>query len=261
MKRFLSYALTLAVLALPGHVRAQDDVTFHDGDQIKLANIDDAVVAAWGGVYLGPYTGQLVSDPTKPMFTMYCVDYAHEIDMGQVWTVNESDLTSGDLGQTRLGNAGLGTYSQMAYLASLFDSWDLLSTASYDGTASHTFASYFASHVSDKTYIWSGIHAAIWKLASGGTAPNNMVAAGLATPFLKYAQMKSVSGFDGMDMSGWTILTPDNKDYWRSAQEMLVHTTPTTVTPEPETYLLLGTGMLFLFALSRRKQIREIADV
>ena len=261
MKRFLSYALTLAVLALPGHVRAQDDVTFHDGDQIKLANVDDAVVAAWGGVYLGPYTGQLVSDPTKPMFTMYCIDFEHEVTKGEVWTINESDVTGGDLSQTRLGDAGLGTYSQITYLASLFDSWDLLSGVSYDGNVSHTFASYFASHVSDKTYIWSGIHAAIWKLASGGTMPSNMVASGLATPFLKYAQMKSLSSFDGMDMSGWTILTPVTPTDRKSAQEMLVHTTATTVTPEPETYLLLGTGMLFLLGLSRRKQIGEIADV
>lgn len=260
MKRFLSYAVALAVLALPGQLRAQDGVTFSDGDQIKLANTNDAVVAQWGGVYLGPYTGQLVSDPTTPMFTMYCVDFEHTIRYGQVWTVNESNLASGDLSQTRLGNPGLGTYSQIAYLASLFDSWDLLAAEAYDGTT--TFSSYFGtSNASNKKYMWSGIHAAIWKLASGGTSPTNTMATALSVPFLKYAEMKSLSGFDGMDMSEWSLLTPVNKDSDSSAQEVLVRGSATTVTPEPETYLLLATGMLVLFAVARRKQIREIDDI
>jgi len=261
MKRFLSYAVALTLLVLPVQLSAQDGVTFHDGDQITLANTDNAVVAQWGGVYLGPYTGQLVSDPTKPMFTMYCVDFAHEISRGEVWTINESNLGGGDLSQTRLGNAGLGTYQQIAYLASLFDSWDLLASVSYDGTASHTFSFYFGGSVSDKRYIWSGIHAAIWKLASGGALPTNLVAAGLSVPFLQYAEMKSLSGFDGMDMSEWSLLTPVDKDSRYSAQEMLVRGSATTVTPEPETYLLLATGMIVLFAMARRKQIREIGDV
>ena len=261
MKRFLSYAVALALLVLPVQLRAQDDVTFHDGDQIKLANTDDAVAAIWSSIYVGPYTGQLVSDPTMPMFTMYCVDFEHEISRGEVWTINESNLGGGDLSQTRLGNAGLSTYSQAVYLASLFDSWDLLSAVSYDGTATHTFTSYFGSYANNKRYMWSGIHAAIWKLASGGTLPSSGVASTLAVPFLTYAQMKSLSGFDGMNLAEWSVLTPVDKDSRYSAQEMLVRTTATTVTPEPETYLLLATGMIVLFAIARRKQIREIGDV
>jgi hypothetical protein len=260
MKRFVSYAAALAILALPGHVRAQDGVTFQDGDQIKMVGTADAVVAAWGGVYLGPYAGQLVSDPTQPMFTMYCVDFSHEVSRGEVWTINESNIGGGDLSQTRLGNAGLGTYSQVAYLASLFDSWDLLAPVSYDGVAGHTFASYYASKVSNKTYMWSGIHAAIWKLTSGGISPTNAVATGLASPFLAYAALMSSSGFGGLDMAEWSLLTPVDKDNPASAQEMLVRTPGTTVTPEPDSYVLLATGMLFLFALARRKQIREISD-
>ena len=258
MKRFLSYAVALVILALPGHLRAQDDVTFSDGDQIKLANTDGAVTAVWTRIAVGPYTGQLVSDPTMPMFTMYCVDYAHEVSHGEVWTVNESNLSSGDLSQTRLGDAGVGTYAQAAFLASLFDSWDVLASARYDGT--HTFSSYLGSYAANKRYMWSGIHAAIWKLTSGSAAPTGSLATDLSVPFLTYASMKSLSGFDGLDMSEWSLLTPVDKDSPYSAQEMLVRTTGTTVTPEPETYLLLATGMLFLFAMARRKQIREIGD-
>jgi hypothetical protein len=256
MKRFFSYAVALAVLALPGHVRAQDDVTFQDGDQIKLVNTGDNVVAYWGGVYIGPYNGQLVSDPTQPMFTMYCIDYTHSISRGQVWTVNESNLAGGDLTQTRLGDGSLGVYSQAAYLASLFDSWDVLASVSYDG-GTHTFGTYFGGN---KRYMWSGIHAAIWKLTSGGAAPSNGMADGVALPFLTYASLMSTSGFGGMNLAEWSVLTPLDKDSRYSAQEMLVRTTVTTVTPEPETYLLLGTGMLFLFAMARRKRIGEICE-
>lgn len=257
MKRLLSYAVALLLVALPGHVQAQDNVAIQSGDQIKLLDVQNAVVASWGGVYLGPYTGQLVSDPTQPTFSMYCVDYAHSVSLGQTWTVNQSNLAGSDLSQTRLGNAGAGTYGQVAFLASLFDSWDVLATVAYDSQG-HTFFDYYGTYVTDKREMWSAIHAAIWSLTSGGTLPNNPIAAGLAIPFLAYAQMQSATGFNGLNLAEWSILTPTNMGVASSPQEMLVRT---TVTPEPETILLLGTGVLFLFALARRKKIREIGDI
>lgn len=269
MKRLLSYSLALALVALPSAAPAQDDVTFHDGDQIKLHDVNDAVVASWGGVYLGPYTGQLMSDPTTPTFTMYCVDYDHEVSVGQTWTINESKLGGGDLSQTRLGNTGLGTYQKSAYLASLFGSWSTLSSMAWNpGGSTQTFGQYFASKgvTWTKRNVWSGIHAAMWSLTSppfptgAPYVSNPTLADALAFAFRENAGYQATHGFAGTGISfaEWSILSPTTLDSSRSAQEMLVRT---SVVPEPQTWVMLGTGMLFLFGAARRRRIREIGDV
>lgn len=264
MKRLLSYALALTLVALPNAARAQDDVTFQDGDQIRLANVDNAVVASWGGVYLGPYTGQLMSDPTQPMFTMYCVDYDHEISLGQTWTINESNLGGADLSQTREGVSGLGTYQQTAYLASLFSSWDLLSGVKWDPSHSNqTFGQYFASIGAGVTWnqrnAWSGIHAAIWSLTSASFPTAGSLADQLAHAFAVYAGYQYGQGFagTGINFAEWSVLSPTPLDGAGTAQEMLVRT---SVAPEPQTWVLLGTGMLLLFGFARRRG-REVGDV
>jgi hypothetical protein len=258
MKRALSLALALTLAALPNVARAQDGVTFQDGDQIKLANVDNAVVASWGGVYLGPYTGQLVSDPTQPMFTMYCVDYDHEISLGQTWTINESNLATSDLSQTREGTSGLGTYQQTAYLASLFDSWNLLSGVQWDPLHStQTFGQYFASIGSGVTWsqrnVWSGIHAAIWSMTAASFPTAGSLADALAHAFAVYADYQYGQGFagTGINFAEWSVLSPTPLAGTGTAQEMLVRT---TVTPEPETWVMLGTGMLLLFGFARKRR-------
>lgn len=269
MKRSLVFAAALTLLALPNLARAQDDVSFQDGDQIRLQNVNNAVVAAWGGVYLGPYTGQLMSDPTQPTFTMYCVDYYHDVSVGQTWTVNASNLAGSNLSQTRLGASGLGTYQQSAYLASLFSSWNALSNVVWNPNAStQTFGQYFASMGGGVTwnrqYVWSGIHAAMWSLTSppfpvsSPYVSNPTLADALAFAFRQYAGYQAGNGYagTGINFAQWSVLTPTNSSVSTSAQEMLVRT---TVTPEPETWALLGTGMLFLFGFARRR-MRETAD-
>jgi hypothetical protein len=280
MKRFLKFALALALTASPGTVLAQDAPTIPDGSTIKLNNVNNAQVATWGGVYLGPYTGSL--QPTGPQFSLYCVDYYHDVTVGQTWQVNSTNLGgTPDLSDTRLGAAGIGDalnrYLESAYLASLFQaSLTDVGAMTYDGV--NSVADYYSANFGGNggftiRNAWSGIHAAIWSITSAApgvgwptpTTPfmdagDGILAQALALPFVQMAlSYQSVQGFDG---SEWSVLsartasgTLDTRD--ASAQEFLVHT---TVTPEPSTYALLATGLLFIVGLGR-KRIAHIADL
>ncbi len=282
MKRFPKFtlALALALAAWPGTVHAQDAPDIADGSTLKLDNVHNAQVATWGGVYLGPYTGSL--QPTGPQFSLYCVDYYHDVSVGQTWKVNSTNLAgTPDLSQTRLGAAGVGDglnrYLESAYLASLFQaSLTDVGAMTYDGV--NTVADFYNANFGGNggftiRNAWSGMHAAIWSITSappGVGWPNPttpymdgndaVLAQALALPFVQMAMnYQSVPGFDA---SEWTVLSAstaagglDTRD--ASAQEFLVHT---TVTPEPSTYILLGTGLLFIVGLGR-KRIERIADV
>lgn len=190
---------------------------------------------------VGPYIGSVGHSITGPQFTLYSVDYLNTIYSGYRATALVSNLGEEDLSGTRLEEAGeadvLLRYQQSAYLASL----------------------YFANMGS-----WSAIQAAIWAVMTPGFAYSAYANDG--TDWLATAQNADLSGFN---FNSWTILTPYAQDRFgdwviTSRQEMLAQNvfpevtalTPATVTPEPETYVLLLSGMVFLAFVGRRR-LRE----
>jgi len=132
MKRLLLIALTAGVVAAPASTAAQIYYPGLPDAQEDLNFLSGSGVSEYG-VQVGPYLAEFTSDPTRPDFSIYCVDYAH---YAKDTRVNVTALTAGaDLSNTRFGN--YSTYLKTAYLASLFDT--------------------------QPTSDWGEIHVAIWQ--------------------------------------------------------------------------------------------------
>jgi hypothetical protein len=286
MRRFTGTSLLVAALLLPQAAAAQDVIPrpLNSTETLKLTGVSQAEVASWDNVYLGPYDGAILSgSPTIPSLTLYCVDFAHGVSVGNVWNVDvtnigsgASDGVSGTLGNTRLGNvqaekfypdfppggASLGysldRYRQAAFLASLFSSY-----ATFQDNSAFTYGS--NSQFTSQKEVYSGIHAAIWSIMTDGFPntiggiTNVVLAAAMADPFvnmavsartLGYTGLTTLGvGFNSMNFDEWSVLT-DVVDPGK--QEYLVQTT--SVVPEPGTYVLLLSGLILLWGVARRRR-------
>ena len=179
--------------------------------QVHL-QMDSAGHTVFGGVYVGPYFAHVVGQPGQPELDVFCVDYNHEISLGQQWEANFSSL-DGDLSHTRFDN--LVEYSEAAWLDMKF--------------------------ATTSTTQWGLLHYAIWNITSPGT-PNYSG--------LSIADRNTINGFiadaqhnyKNVNLSDWAVVTDVNTANGQGGvQEYL-----TQVTPEPGTILLLGTGLLLI---------------
>ena len=218
-----AFALTSVQAAAQGHGTIQFQPT----------RPNPAVTAF--GYYVGPFWGTVTSDPTRPKIDLYCVDVLNHITWGQTWNANYTNLASGNLGSTRHGNAKLSQYQQAAYLASMYNTPGVNTTQ------------------------WGGIQTAIWNLLNpgnpnGGTNPNvNSTEAYWLAQASGWYHSSAVQSFD---FSRWTIVTDVNAAgnvSGRGTQEFLT----TGIAPEPETWLLMGTGLLLIvgFAIKRGQMV------
>ena len=184
------------------------------------------------GYYVGPFTGTVLSDPTRASLNLFCVDVLNHINFGQVWTGVFTRLSSNDFSATRHGIAKVTQYQKAAYLASMYRA---------PGT---------------RTTQWGGIQTAIWNLLNpglpnGGTNPavNSSEAYWLNQADSWYNN----GGARSFDFSRWSIVT-DSRAAGRvsgvGAQEFI---TDTVATPEPETWILFGTGALVILGIAISK--------
>jgi hypothetical protein len=174
-------------------------------------------------VAVGPYSATALSMPGMPTMDIYCVDYMHEIRRGQEWTAHVSQL-SGDLGVTRFGEAYRAQYQKAAWLTLQF--------ASTDQTK------------------WGGLHAAIWNLMT----PDHP---GWGDSQAYWYQLAEAN-YRNIDLRDWSVITDVNASgIVGGVQEFL---TPTTVSPEPLTLTLLGSGLVGLAFTRRRRRMGLIAD-
>ncbi len=215
-------------------------------------NNPSLVKASWNGIYVGPYSGTLLAigaDPTNAAISLYCVDFLHYALPGKVVTASVSNIGGGNTGLARLGAGGLVAYKKAAFLSSLFQSYATI--AQFSGLT--------------QAQAWSGIHAAIWSFTSGGGPYGGDPFFGA---FAAYANNNYV-GYGDYDQ--WSVLTTKsvaNNYRLQDSQEFLVQTqglprltevpeVPPTVTPEPQTYILMLSGLIFLVLIGRRR-LKEI---
>ncbi len=259
MRHSIHAALLAALVLAPASLLAQDVLPrpMVSGDTLQLTGVSRAAVSSWAGVYVGPYDGKITDarftsgDPTRPQITLYCVDYAHDVNVGDSWQVNVSSLAAGsDMSNTFVGN--LGAYQQAAFLAGLFDSW-----GSYVNNGSVTYNG--STQYTSKAQVYSGIAAAIWRITTPGfpssfSGVNTTLAMAMSDYFYNWATTADLSG---MSFAEWSVLTDVRGNVKDAGQEFLVRTASASV-PEPATVLLLLSGLVVLFGALRFRRRESI---
>jgi PEP-CTERM motif-containing protein len=186
-----------------------------------------------GHFAVGPYTGTENGAP----ITLNCVDFFHEVVVGETWTANVTSLGSGDLSNTRYGNAGRDNYEEQAFLTT-----------------------FYASAAGNNAEI-AAIQHAIWSLASGKTVSdfptyiqndlnNETNSKNVADYWVDFANGHYTQVADGF-YNQFQIVTDVRKDYSNSAQEFIT-------TPEPGSVALLGTGLFGLIPMVRRRRKQSV---
>ena len=186
-------------------------------------------------VYIGPYSAQLASDPTRGSFTIYCVDFLNSVSNGAVWTANISPVLEGALENTRLGLVGVSDavvrYQKAIWLATQF--------AVYQTREN-----------------WSGIHDAIWATVTPGDGVFRTTD-GSGKYWYEQVNLAFANGAPGdIDYAGGRVVTDVNATGLTGGmQEDLVYVSST---PEPESVILMLTGLITLFAFFRVRRGRLV---
>lgn len=227
VRPLLATAVLLATTASSAHALKQPKNWRTRNFQFQQSAPKPAVTAF--GYYVGPFTGTVLSDPSRPTINLFCVDILNQVKWGQKWTGNLTSLTSGSFDLTRHGLAGKDSYKKAAYLAS----------------------QYRAAGVSSNQ--WGGIQAAIWNLLNpgnpnGGTNPlvNTSEAYWLGIANNWYGSNASKT----FDFSRWTIVTDVGAAGLAQGGGTQEFLTDSAATPEPATLVLMGTGLLVVIGLA-----------
>lgn len=208
--RWITFGAALAFVAAPAS--AQNNVRLQ---------MDSAGHTVFGGVYVGPYFAHQVGAPGQPEMDVFCVDYNHEISLGQQWNANFSVL-NGDLSKTRFKN--LTWYSEAAWLDMQF------ATTSKNQ--------------------WGLLHYAIWNITSPGTPNLGGLSSGDRNTVLGYINAAQ-HNYGQVNLAYWDVVTDVNTVNGQyGVQEYL-----TQVTPEPGTIILLGTGLLLIGGVAVKRNI------
>lgn len=173
------------------------------------------------GYYIGAYYGQLESQNVS----LFCDDFANEVNFGQTWQANLSRITTGsDLSQTRYGDVNNASmlYQQIGYLDTQF--------------------------ALQPTSEWGNIHATIWQIFDPSEAPK---------PSSNYWLQQAQQNYASINYDNFRVVTnigPVQKT--GQVQEFITMLPPTSslntaATPEPATALTMTT-VLFLAALGAK---------
>jgi len=202
MKLLRALAIAAMVLAPLSTARAQD--------QLTLVGVNGSNMY---GVYNGAYYGSLNGGDR---FTMFCIDYTHDVSIGQTWDVTQVALVGGNFTATN------------AYLGGSFTQTD------FEKAAWLTTQFSAASSPVDI----AAIHGAIWDLFL--PANQQLTWPGIST-WLGNATTAAQNGFGGMDFSSYVLLTPTGTN---GGQVQL------TTTPEPLSMVLVASGLVGVFLMN-----------
>ena len=185
--------------------------------------------AADFGYYVGPYYGQMESQSVS----LYCDDFANEVNFGQTWMANLSKITAGsDLSQTRYGGVtnALQDYQQIAWLDTQF--------------------------AVQPTSDYGDIHATIWDIFDPAGAP-----APSSDYWLKQAQQnyQTISYDNFRVITNVGPVTPTGQVQEFITMMPATNNAAVVATPEPQPIFLIGASLLMGgFAWSRIRTKRRV---
>ncbi len=198
----------LAVAAL--FVIAATISAFADPIEVRFAGLGGE---NQNGEYTYPYFITIADGPQIPMM---CDDYYHQSNIGDTWLANITQLTSGDLSNTRFGD--LTEYKEAGYLL---------------------------MQVNDGNQLeWGNINFAIWKIFNS-TVDMGPTPPGTLGPQYWY-DLAQTTDLSNIDFATVMIVTPSDGHTDTGDQEFLF------VAPEPGTLVLIASGLIGLFSQRKR---------
>jgi len=231
-----------------------------------------------GSYYVGPYSGTITIGSTTNNVIFNCVDFFHDISNNETWTATLVNLGSGIGVGTTDANSMTRLYGDISVNSHTLSALDVYRAAAYLVTtypgqpsqhASATIAiqdeiwemtSLFYPQIGSEHSDFQALDATPGTSDTHGTtrtdgysfsAPKTL--ADLANDMYTYSHE---SGFDYGDY--WVVTSSDpNSDLASSPQEFIVK--QTTSTPEPGTFVLLGSGLFAVLggAFARRRRARK----
>jgi hypothetical protein len=215
------------------------------------------------GYYMSPYSGTVDGGPTQ---RFNCVDFFHDINVGDSWQANVINLGSAisnlsSLALTRNGESGQHPATAAGYL-------DVLKIYEAAAWLTAQVPAVASSNGSETT----AIQTAIWYLASEyGPATSTQPTHNYSQLTNQYWNGSSATGLlvnNGITSTGYWVdqarLFADNNTYNASYFGQFNILAPTGgfgqefiySTPEPATLTLMGTGLLTLGSLTYRRRRR-----
>lgn len=225
MKRFAGSLLFLALLfAAPAALADGTPVTM---TFVGVNGIND------GAYYVSPYQGLMASNGQNSLVTLFCDDFNNEVTWNQIWQANVTQLSSGNLSNTRYGNPAdvALLMGQNPYYAT-YTAAQLYAQAAW---LTMQFNQYLSS---DPAQIIA-LQYAIWDLFDPNAPTNPGAQAWILSAEQNYGSV-DLNNFEVVTNVGPLTLTGQ-------VQEFIVPT------PEPGTLALLGIALMGLVFAVRRK--------